>query len=268
MPNILVNELSAVGQAAHAAAADDLMRELAATYKALEPMLCDGALYSHSMLGGSQLTETMTVYEWLALRHTGAMQIVRLLILDIINKRPKIDNWLRDHAPNHACEHTAGGETISRVFSALAGAAHLEGWLLSIRDSKDFPQGSVQVNYCEVGKNLRPCHIEHFVFATDAAIKRRVYEASDKHKTTPTQNSGVRIAPMDLRAEDAQRVLDNARVIPREKRVFSLHSRKIYVFFEHTPQHYHGYLVENPREYQSRDADIYNQLRAWGWVES
>jgi hypothetical protein len=25
-------------------------------------------------------------------------------------------------------------------------------------------------------------------------------------------------------------------------------------------------LVENPREYQSRDALIYNHLRAWGWL--
>jgi hypothetical protein len=267
MPNILINELSAVGQAPHAAAADGLMRELATTYKALEPILCGGALYSHSMLGGSQLTETMTVYGWLAQRHAGAMQVVRLLILDIINKRPKIDNWLRDHVPEHTCQHMTSVETTSRVFSALAGAAHMEGWLLSIRDCNAFPQGSVQVDYCEQGESLRPCRLEHFVVSADVTAKRRVYEPNEKHKTTSTQNSGVRIAAMDLRPEEAQRVLDCAQFIPNERRVFSLYGRKIYVFFEHTPQHYHGYLVENPREYQTRDAVIYNQLRDWRWVE-
>jgi len=71
---------------------------------------------------------------------------------------------------------------------------------------------------------------------------------------------------MDLHAHEAQQILDCARNILNEKRLFALHEQKIYVFFEHTPLHYHGYLVENPREYQSRDALIYNHLRAWGWL--
>ena len=267
MPNIIVNERSVTGQAAHPAEADALMHTLAATYKALEPMLCGGALYAHSLVGAGALTDAMSIYEWLKLRHTGPMQVVRFVILDMVTKRPKIDNWLRDHVPAHACQHTTSAGTHDRAFSALAGAAQMHGWLLSIRDCPDFPRGPIEVTYSEQAENLRPCHLEHFVVPDDATAIRRVYEPSDKHKLTTSQTGGVRIAPMDLKPDEAQRALDWARAIPGEKRAFALHDHKLYVFFAHTTLRYHGYLVEDPLEYQSRDADIYNQLLAWGWVQ-
>lgn len=267
MPTIILNELSAAGQAAHAAAADELMRELAASYKALEPMICDGALYTHSALGTGQLTQTMTVYGWLAQRHSGSMQAVRLLILTILNRLPKIDNWLRDNVPAHACQQTTSAGNISREFSALAGAAHKGGWLLSLHGCPDFPQGLVEVDYSEQGTDLRRCQLEHIILQDDLRSKLRVYEANPKHKATPGQNNNVSIAPMDLLPDEAQRVLHCARDIPNEYRLFGLYKGKVYVFFAHTENHYHGYLLENAREYQSRDARIYNQLLAWGWVK-
>ncbi|NCC31073.1 MAG: hypothetical protein EOM24_03505 [Chloroflexia bacterium] len=266
MPNLIINELSAVGQAAHPAEVDTLMRDLVETYKLLTTMLCDGRLYGHSLFGIGRLTESMTARDWLTQRHSGSMQDVRRVILIIVNKAPKIDTWLQQHAPGHSCLYRTSAESIDRAFSSLAGAAHMQGWLLSLRNCSDFPFGPVTVEYCEEGEDRRPCQLEHFVSVDDVKATILTYEINPKHKPASSQNSGVRIAPMDLTPDEAQQILNCARRIPGEKRLFAFHQHKIYVFFEHTERCYHGYLLEDPGEYQHRDAIIYNHLLAWGWV--
>ena len=248
MPNILLNELSAIGQAAHPVNADEFMHDLAVTYEALKPISYGGVLYRHSTLGSCRITPYMTVYEWLRRSQTGKMRTVQQLLLEVMTKRPKIDAWLAEHAPNHMCQRRHMGNIGHHAFSSLAGAAHMNGWLLSIRHCIDFPCGPIEVGYSADGRGSRMMTIEHFVEPVEAISRRRIYEASDKHQAIPGQNYGVPIAPMDLKPAEAQLVLDWAQIIPGEQRIFSWHERKIYVFFEHTSQHYHGYLVERPQE--------------------
>lgn len=268
MPNILLNELSAVAQAAYPVHADEYMRDLAATYEALKPISYGGALYRHSTFGTCRLTPSMTVYEWLRRAQTGKMRTVQRLLLEVVTKRPKIDTWLAEHAPHHMCQRRHMGNVVQQAFSSLAGAAHMGGWVLSIRQCIDFPYGPIEVDYSADGTAPRTMVLEHFIEPAEAISRRRIYEASDKHPATPTQNNGVPIAPMDLQPAEAQEALDWAQAIPDEKRIFGRQGHKIYVFFEHTTRHYHGYLLEDPQEYQSRDARIYNHLKSWGWIKS
>jgi hypothetical protein len=267
MPDLIINELSAAGQMADVFQIDALMHDLANNYKALNPLLCGGKAYGHSGFGHGRLTQTMTARDWLSMRHSGAMLTVKQLILFIVNKAPKIDTWLQQHAPNHSCRQRINQEMHDRAFSSLAGAAHLEGWLLSLRDCTEFPAGPFEVDYCEEGDATRTCQIEHFVLIEDVQAKLLTYEPNPKHNIVSGQNQGMRISPMDLTDEEAQSILNCARNIPGEKRLFAFHKGKIYIFFEHLERRYHGFLLENPREYQQRDAKIYNQLLAWGWID-
>jgi hypothetical protein len=152
--------------------------------------------------------------------------------------------------------------------TSVAAAAELEGWLVSLRGCIDFPRASVTVRYCRDDNSAEhDIIIIHFIEQFDIYQVHRVYEASDKHKPLASQNSGVYVSPMDLDEREAQKALDRAVSLPGEKRIFAFYNWKIYVFFEHTERHYHGYLVQNAHEYQSRDAKVYNQLLKLGWID-
>ena len=168
----------------------------------------------------------------------------------------------------HRCAHHRGGLLVDVARTSVAAAAALEGWLVSLYGCIDFPRESVTVRYCQDDNSEEhDVIITHFIEQSDIYQVRRVYEASAKHQSGASQNSGVYVSPMDLDQREAQKALDHAVSLPGEKRVFAFYNWKIYVFFEHTERHYHGYLVQNPHEYQSRDAKVYNQLLKLGWID-
>lgn len=99
---------------------------------------------------------------------------------------------------------------------------------------------------------------------------QRVYDVdrqNAKHKPKAMHNGGVEISGMDLNREKAQEALNQAIEMADEDRLFAWYEGALYVFFEHTPLHYHGYRVDNPYEYQHRDANIFNGLCLIGWLK-
>jgi hypothetical protein len=265
MPNILINELSLVGQADHHATADEFMRLLAETYRELEPMLCGGQLYRHSTLGQCLLCPDLSVYEWLRRPQKGEMRAIRNVIQEFLTKRPRIDTLLAEAAPDHICRCIVNDITVECPFSSLAGAAHLAGWLLSLRGCTDFPPGSVEIHYCKEGNQPQALDLQHFIEVAEAQAICRRYESNPKHEDFSTY--GIRGTRMDLKPAEAQRILNCGVQFAGDKRVFAYHNNRIYVFNPHRAEAnlFHGYPVE-PQELRQRQVDIYNQLRALGWV--
>lgn len=266
MQHILINELSVVGQADHLADANDIMRLLAKTYRELEPMRCGGAVFRHSTLGSCQVCPDLSVYEWLKQPHRGEMHAVRQEILEFVTKSPQIDTWLAKNAPDHSCQRTMGNITTPYPFSSLAGAAHLAGWLLSVRDCNDFPAGSVEVHYCEEGDQVRLVSLQHFIEVAEAQSVYRRYESNPKHEDFATY--GVRGTPMDISPVEAQRLLNCGLQFANDRRIFARHNNRIYVFHPHRQEAnlFHGYPVD-PHELRQRQIDIYNQMRVLGWLD-
>lgn len=267
MPNILINELSLVGQADHPTTADEFMRLLAETYRELEPMLCGGQLYRHSTLGSRHLCPDLSVYEWLRRPQTqkGEMRAISSFILKLVTKQPAIEILLAEAAPDHICQRSVDDTTVECPFSSLAGAAHLAGWLLSLRGCADFPSGSVEVHYCKDGNQPQVRFLQHFIEVAEAQVICRRYEPNPKHEDFSTY--GIRGTLMDLKPAEAQRILNCGVQFADDKRVFAYHNNRIYVFNPHRVEAnlFHGYPVE-PHELRQRQVAIYNRLRACGWV--
>ena len=83
------------------------------------------------------------------------------------------------------------------------------------------------------------------------ALGIRKYERNPKHKDTYDAMGKGRIAsPMDLCDEDAQKLLNRAVFVDKERTLYAALNGKCYVFPEHEPGKaiYHGYLDEHPNE--------------------
>jgi hypothetical protein len=270
---IFVNELSVSKQAANDYEAGDIINCLAHTLRELikhgDQIGCEVAISTSANLANMRLLSAgpdSTFHACLFKRRGPDQQAVSGLLQQLLRKRPSTEELLARYA-QHRCAHHRGGSLVDVARTSVAAAAALEGWLVSLYGCMDFPRELVTVRYCQDDNSAEhDVVIIHFIEQSDIYQVRRVYEASDKHKPVASQNSGVHVSSMELDQREAQKALDRAVSLPDEKRVFSLYNRKIYVFFEHTERHYHGYLVQNPREYQNRDGKIYSQLHKLGWI--
>jgi hypothetical protein len=231
---------------------------------------CEVAISTSANLANMRLLSVgpnSTFHACLFKRRGPDQQAASSFLQKLLRNRPSTEELLAKYV-RHRCAHQRGGSLVDVARTSVAAAAALEGWLVSLRGCIDFPRESVTVRYCrDDNSEEHDVVIIHFIEQYDIYQVRRVYEASDKHKPVASQNSGVHVSPMELDQQEAQKALDHAVSLPDEQRVFALYNRKIYVFFEHTERHYHGYLVQNPREYQNRDGKIYNQLLKRGWID-
>lgn len=261
MPPVVINELSAVGQAANVYDCDAIMRALAETLRALEPIQCGGTIHTHSSFCNQRLSVNQTVYEWLYGPFRRDLLAIRQLLCKLLRHGPFIDTRLADIA--HTCERTFNGQCMDHAQSSLAGAAHLNGWLISLRQCPSFPPGPVTVSYSEGGGDVKEIDLAHFVNARDVQRVRRIYQPNPKHGTIPTD--GVIGTPMDLSDEEAQRVLDSCVSAPEEKRVCGRYNGRIYVFSPHRLEEnlYHGFPVDK-EELRQHMPQLYKLLFSSG----
>ena len=264
MPAIIINELSAIGQARTGHEADSIMRSLAETLRTLGLIQCGSSTHTHSSIFNQKLSEKQTIHGWLVAQvRDREIQTIRVLLLRLFRKGPHIDILLTN--VSHACYRTIENQSIDHSGTALAGAAHLNAWLVSFSNCPRFPSGSLVVNYREGQRSFEQIDISHFVNADDARRIRRIYEPHPKHGTIPT--SGIVGTPMDLSDAEAQRVLDNCISIPNEKRVCAIHAGRIYVFHPHRAEVnlYHGFPVE-VMELQRKLPEHYRYLLSAGML--
>lgn len=270
---IFFNECSIVGQAPNEYAARILIVNLAEVLRKLIDHL-KKAGQSHSLA-----TRQTTSMRWLIVdsqrqvsfhnclfgSYEPDQRIAAALVQQLLTKGPFTEELFNDEG--HCCERQQDRYAVSLTGSSIAAAAARNGWVVSLRDCVEYQRGTLVVTFRSAQGEKDVKELPHFVEPSDLGQIKRVYEHNTKHKTNATENSGVEISSMDLEADIAQQVLDRAVDISGEKRLFARHLGHLYVFFEHTSRHYHGYRVGGPSEYQSRDAKIFNALERLGWVK-
>jgi hypothetical protein len=274
--HLLVNERSVNLQAANPYAADLLLMELAETLEALEPRRVSDAgdadddldqIYSHSSMIASRLCPQITIEQlfWEERDHDSAtlrrLRIARTLLLRNLRRGPYIDTLLSKI--EHTCEGSEDGAPVELAGTSIAGAVHLVGILVSVRQSRHYPPGDLSVRYLPSELD-EPAEIEHYTSVDEVRSRRRRYWPHPKHNASmPTY--GVKDTPMNLSEEEAAALLNEG--IPIGRRVFGRSAEgTIYVFPSHRPNEYHGYPVD-VRELRKRAAAIYSRLRSRGWCK-
>lgn len=246
MPDVVINELSAVGQATNPLATDELMLGLARALQASLKSSVPVRVYKHSELSNRRLcggATEITVHHWLmAKSDCRELRTIRSFLIGTLLKRPNLD-LLIEH-PQHVCHHTFQDQDTNHSFSGLAGAAHLDAALLSFIGCERFPRGSVSVRYGTNEESAETKTLSHYLDASDVERARRKYEPHAKHTGGPLR--GARGTPMDLSDGDAQAALDQCVAVPSEKRVCSRFRGKIYVFHPHRAEenYYHGFPMD------------------------
>lgn len=253
MPNIVINELSAISQASDLFAVDALMRGLAQALHAVKQAsgANDFTVYKHCDLANRDLCSgpnKLTVHGWLSKNPTRELKVSRDLLLRLLTKSPYLDTVLPDTP--HVCYHIFRGESTNHPFSGLACAAHLRVALLSFADCARFPKGLVSVRYGSSEQDAVTSDLQHFLDEHDVDRARRKYEPHEKHTGGPMH--GSRGTPMDLSDIDAQTALDQCVAVSGEKRVCSRFRGKIYVFLPHRAEEnrYHGFPMDESEVYE------------------
>jgi len=251
MDYLVINEMSVERQASSAQHADVLMLTLANTLKSLAPIRQE--LLVHEDICNRHLSIDQTVHKWLFGK---GPRDLRNLLMTVFRKGPYLETFLRD--VQHTCHVGDGDEQQPADGSGLAGAAHFCAILVSFAESKQFPCDPVTVWYGEKGEQPTARKLRHAVNEDDVRRLRRWYEAhSKKHHTGNSVDSHH--APMDLKDEIAQQVLDRAVSVPGEKRMVGLHEGRFYVFHAHRIEEntYHGFRMAEseveqklPKHYQ------------------
>lgn len=254
MDYLVINEMSVEGQASSPQHCDTLMKEMADALKALEPIRQE--LLVHEDLCNRQLSKAQTVHQWLVRRGPRQTDIIRGVLIRLFRKGPFLETFLRN--VQHACCVGNADSQQPAEGSGLAGAVHFRAILLSFAESKQFPRGPVTVWYGENGVQPTAEELRHVVKEDDVRGVRRWYEAhSKKHHRGNDEDSHH--APMDLKGEIAQQVLDRAVSVPGEKRVVGYYEGRFYVFHAHRIEEntYHGFLMAEseveqklPRHYE------------------
>ncbi len=238
MDYLVINEMSVEGQASSPQHGDTLMKEMADALKALEPIRRE--VLRREDLRNRQLSKNQTVFQWLFGRGPRETKNTRDFLMKVLSKGPFLETLLCN-VP-HTCYMGDGESRQSVDGSGLAGAVHFGAILLSFAESKQFPRTPVTVWYGENGDQPTPEVLRHVVNEGDVRAVRRWYEPHSK-KHHPGNNEDSHHAPMDLKDEIAQLVLDRAVSVPDDNRVVGLHEGRFYVFHRHEKNTYHGFIM-------------------------
>lgn len=274
--HLLINERSVVGQAENPYVADLLLLGVVETLTELEPRRISDSddpsadpdrIFSHSSLFFSNLCPQMTIEHLLFEQraHDDAtlrrLRTARTFLLRNLRSGPYIDTILNGVV--HSCEGYEDGRPVELANTAIAGAIHFDGVLISFQQCINYPSGDLTIRYLTNERNGE-FKIEHYTEVKEVRSRRRRFWPHPKHnRSMPTY--GVKDTPMDLTDEEAEELLN--RGIPIGSRIFGcLAKGKIYVFPRHGANEYHGYPVD-VRELRTRAAAVYSCLRTLGWCE-
>lgn len=263
--HIVVNEFSFTAQAKHRQYATDLMRKLMKTLQALELRRCGDPIHAHSLLWQQRVSPEQTLQEWIAGPYERELQPIRLLLSKLLTNGPHIDIRLADI--NHDCEIEQENERISVKGSGIAGAAWLKACLVGLDECDSFPDCTIEVHYREGDSKFEKLNIEHICGLEGTKRVVRIFESHPKHdQDFPTY--GVRGTPMDLKVDEATRLLNSGEeLVENDRRVYACHRQRIYVFHPHRQQQnlYHGFPVESD-ELMRHNIHAYNAARRKGWL--
>ena len=240
--HFLINELSFIGQAINKYEADELMNHLLEIIYEIRDIRNDDPILTHSSFTYQKLCLNLTVREWFFIQNKAKVQTEEeekvqtklKFLLQVLSKGPYIDidkdyKYLIDD-----CQCCYQQKDVSS--SSLTGAAKLPGILISLQNNPDFAQENIEVEFQD-GTNSKETRIINNLTEIKQARKicPRYKVSSDKHdlvKHWKKGKKGEEVTPMDLKDEEAQKVL-NSSVCSSNK-----NSKKRYGYHKETDQFY------------------------------
>lgn len=230
--HILINERSFISQANTSEEISKLISILLEVIRELQPIKGTNQIHVHSNFLNYNLSPTYTVNRWFKTHfpNDDSKRFFRLL-LTLGSKGPYIDRLLDQKLSYHDCIF----KQINVTSSSLAGAAYLEGTLVSLQNAPDFIEQTLTVQFSIDGKDYQDKHLPNLTTPDQIWTVRPKYVPTAKHA------KGGWGTEMDLSDKEAQIVLDNG--IPYGKRIISYYQGKFYNFMPDNAGGYHGYPV-------------------------
>jgi hypothetical protein len=245
--NFLINELSFIGQASNNYEADELMKHIFQIITEISVIQNGDPIQTHSSFSSQQLSSELTVSQWIFQNKNSKnseQQKIAMILLRLLSKGPFVDvqNLLNDCK----CHY----QNIDVTSSSLAGAAKLQGILISLQNDPDFIHENIEVEFQE-GITSKETRIINNLTEIKHAIKICPrYKPSPKHDLLGHWKD---TAPMDLTDEEAQKILNSSICSSNnnsEKRYgFHKETDQFYVFHsdntfdEQGYPTYHGFII-------------------------
>lgn len=224
--HFLINELSFIGQASNNYEADELMKHILEILEEISILQNGDPIQTHSSFATQKISSELTVNQWIFIHLKSkktTQQKITTLLLQILSKDPHIDQ--KDIIDNCQCFYQK--QDVSS--SSLAGAAKLQGILISLQNDPDFIHENIEVEFQE-GITSKETRIINNLTEIKHAIKICPrYKPSPKHDLLGHWKDA---APMNLKDQEAQKVLNSSVCSSNEN------SEKRYGFHKETDQFY------------------------------
>ena len=210
--HFLINELSFIGQAINKYKADELMNNVLEIIEKIKDIQNDDPILTHSSFTYQKLCSDVTVREWIFTQiklqklktqtEEETKQRTKLqILLEVLNKGPFIDIDLQYLIDDCQCFYQQ--KDVSS--SSLAGAAKLQGILISSQNNPDFSKENIKVEFQEFTNSPENRSIKNLTEIKHAKkICSRYKFHSKHHPKYPWEEA----TPMDLSDEEAQKVLN------------------------------------------------------------
>ena len=222
----LINELSFIGQAANDYETDELMKNIFEIIKQISVIQNGDPIQTHSSFASQKLSTNLTVHEWILTTiksKKSEQQKIAMILMILLSKGPFID--LQDLLNDCKCNYQK--QDVSS--SSLAGAAKLQGILISLQNNSDFIQENIEVEFQEGTSSLENRSIKNLTEIKHAKKICPRYKLHSKHDPSGYWKNAT---PMNLTNEEAQKVL-NCSVGNSNK-----NSERRYGFHKQTDQFY------------------------------
>lgn len=237
----IINELSFIGQATGGYDADNLMKELTEVVKAIKPLQGNEPVYVHEDFANRQISKDYTVYKWAVnQKQNSSDRDLAVFFIQLCTNAPFVLDILNQDLANWKCEF----QNQDYRESSLAGAAYLEGVLISLQNASDFSDDFIEVRFSINQDPLEIKNIQNLTTIHQAQKLRPKYNPSAKHRNQGER--GKKGTIMDLSDTEAQQVLEQAYVHKwlAGKKYYGYKNDKFYEFQPDNVGSYHGYPVD------------------------
>jgi hypothetical protein len=244
----LINELSFIAQASNNYKADELMKNILDIIQEISVIQNGDPIQTHSSFASQKLSSELTISQWIFQNinsKNSNQQKIAMILLRLLRKGPFID--VQDLLNNCQCHHQQ--KDVSS--SSLAGAAKLEGILISLQNNPDFIHENIEVEFQESinspQKNITITNL------TTIKQTKKICPRYQLHSKHDPQGYWKNATPMDLTDAEAQKVLNssvcNSNENSENRYGYHKESVKFYVFHsdntfdEQGYPTYHGFPI-------------------------
>jgi hypothetical protein len=249
--HFLINELSFVAQADNDYEADKLMKNIFNIIKEISVLQNGDPIQIHSSFASQKLSSELTVQAWFFKSQNSRrpeLQKITSILLRLLSKGPFVDE--QDLLNDCKCHYY--NQDVS--LSSLAGAAKLQGILISLQNNPDFIHENIEVKFQEDINAIETRRIKNLTEIEQAVKICPRYRFHSKHDSKhPWENA----TPMDLTDEEAQKVLNssvcNSNENSEKRYGYRKENDKFYVFHSDNSFNekgyptYHGFPVSEDK---------------------